>query len=442
MTRRPGGARSGITLTEVLISILIMGVGLISLATLFPLGMVRLRAANQQHRSGLLGESATADLSALNLLYKPSFFLSWYSAASSPYPAGAYDPFTVDPLPGGAGGLSSSTFGPGLPVCYDPLWRFETGVTPSVGLTTGEARFGQGVFLKPTATSFLRADPDKGTASGYGLQRVTNYASIAGWSFVNPETVFVSPDDPVLQNSDATPQILSAANTTNNLLSGVVPTNFGGANPFQNDFRYTWMFTGYQVDATNGTAFVGDVVVMDSRPFSFETVTSPVDSTKSAAAASGETVMEAIFGYSTSVLPAAGPGYGVAADRTVLLRWPQSMPDPEIKVGSWIADVTYERNLTTSNTRVGNALSAGVAVYPFQRCHWYQVSKKGEVQSDPDVSDSNSVPYRRMIVGISSPLKARTLLNAGGTAVNINVALFMPSVVNAFQRAIFVRTDR
>ena len=50
MTRRPAGTRAGITLTEVLISILIMGVGLISLATLFPLGMVRLRAANQQHR--------------------------------------------------------------------------------------------------------------------------------------------------------------------------------------------------------------------------------------------------------------------------------------------------------------------------------------------------------------------------------------------------------
>ena len=432
MTRRPAGARPGITLTEVLISILIMGVGLISLATLFPLGMVRLRAANQQHRSGLLGESATADLSALNLLYKPSFFLSWY---------GGYDPFTADPRPAGAGGLTSSAFGPGLPICYDPLWRYETGVTPAVALTVGEARFGQGIFLKPAANNFLRTDPDGSTASGYGLQRITNFASIAGWSFINPETVFVSPDDPVMQNGDAAPQVLTATSTTNTPLSGIVPTNFGGATPFQNDFRYTWLFTGYQVDANNGTAFVGDVVVMDSRPFAFDTVTSPTSGTGSPTAA-GETVLEAIFGYSTTVLPAAGPGYGVAADRTVLLRWPQSMPDPEIKVGSWIADVTYERALATSNTRVLNAATAGVAIYPFQRCHWYQVSKKGEVQSDPDVSDGNGAAYRRLVVTVSSPLKARTLLKAGGTVVNINVALFMPSVVNAFQRAIFVRTDR
>ena len=34
--------RSGITLTEILISILIMGVGLISLATLFPIGLDRI----------------------------------------------------------------------------------------------------------------------------------------------------------------------------------------------------------------------------------------------------------------------------------------------------------------------------------------------------------------------------------------------------------------
>ncbi len=42
--------RSGITLTEILIAILIMGVGLISLATLFPLGLIRLREAARYQR--------------------------------------------------------------------------------------------------------------------------------------------------------------------------------------------------------------------------------------------------------------------------------------------------------------------------------------------------------------------------------------------------------
>jgi Tfp pilus assembly protein PilV len=47
MIAHPSRARSGITLTEILISILIMGVGLISLATLFPIGLLRLRDASR-----------------------------------------------------------------------------------------------------------------------------------------------------------------------------------------------------------------------------------------------------------------------------------------------------------------------------------------------------------------------------------------------------------
>ena len=36
----------------------------------------------------------------------------------------------------------------------------------------------------------------------------------------------------------------------------------------------------------------------------------------------------------------------------------------------------------------------------------------------------------------------RTLLKSGGTVANINVALFMPSVVNVYQRTVYVRVDR
>ncbi len=58
MIARSARARSGITLTEILISILIMGVGLISLATLFPLGLLRLREATRNSRAGLAFETA------------------------------------------------------------------------------------------------------------------------------------------------------------------------------------------------------------------------------------------------------------------------------------------------------------------------------------------------------------------------------------------------
>ena len=53
---------AGITLTEILIAILILAVGLVSLATLFPLGLLRLRDAARSTRSAYLAESAAADL--------------------------------------------------------------------------------------------------------------------------------------------------------------------------------------------------------------------------------------------------------------------------------------------------------------------------------------------------------------------------------------------
>ncbi len=70
----------------------------------------------------------------------------------------------------------------------------------------------------------------------------------------------------------------------------------------------------------------------------------------------------------------------------------------------------------------------------FLRCNWYQVAKKGEVQADTDVAG-----YRHLIVTTTTPMKDRTLLNAGGTPQYVNVALFMPSVVNVFQRVITIR---
>ena len=435
MTRRPADARRGITLTEILISILIMGVGLISLATLFPLGMVRLRAAQQQNRSALLAESATADLSARNLLFKPSFLASWYPS---------FDPFTNDPIAGG-GGLTSSAFGPGLPICYDPLWWYEVGPNVVPGSTikpsTTAARFGAGIV---GTSSFFRTDPDgQGSPSGYGLQRLTNFFTTTGWAFVNPETTFVSQDDPVMQNSDATPEILSGPVTGQSALSGVVPQFFPASNGqpggFRNDFRYTWLFTGYQVGSADGTSFVGDVVVMDSRPFGYGPVTSPASNAQ-LNLADGEIPLEAIFGYSANTGGAA-VGFGVAADRTVLLRWQTAMPDPEIKVGSWIADVTYERNGTLSNTRVASMAAAAVR-RSIRSSGATGIRSRRSRRCRPTSSDSDVAGYRRIVVTVNTPVKARTLLNAGGTAVNINVALFMPSVVNTFQRTIFVRTDR
>ena len=136
-------------------------------------------------------------------------------------------------------------------------------------------------------------------------------------------------------------------------MSTVLPDLSSGA--VQNDWRFTWFFTGYQCDATNGTVFDGDIVVCENRPFGVE----PTPATNGGATvASGERVVEAIFGASTNVLinPAGNgnAGYGIGANTTVMLRWPAGDPDPEVKVGGWIADVTYERTWASSTTAAGS----------------------------------------------------------------------------------------
>ena len=123
------GGRAGITLTEILISIMILGVGIVSLAALFPIGLLRLRDAQRQSRSAYLSQSASADLLARGLLTKSSFLnvLSspWYvSNVVNPtlglYPhTFSYDPWIQDtPSPSGdwSGGARRRYLRPSLPL--------------------------------------------------------------------------------------------------------------------------------------------------------------------------------------------------------------------------------------------------------------------------------------------------------------------------------------
>ena len=188
-------ARSaGITLTEILISILILGVGLVSLATLFPIGLLRLREAQRQTRSAYLFQSATADTAARGLFNSNSFVYAdfanlnppvypmWFLSPLNPDGSGRYNPLTHDTAfygddpydPANPGVSSNNSGGYGLPFAYDPLWRYWTcpvQTNPPTGTylfdnspvwasypngIAPEARFAAG---NTPAGSFLRPDP-------------------------------------------------------------------------------------------------------------------------------------------------------------------------------------------------------------------------------------------------------------------------------------------
>ena len=190
----------------------------------------------------------------------------------------------------------------------------------------------------------------------------------------------------------------------------------------QADYRFTWFFTGRQLDNANGAQFTGDVVVCDSRPFGFDPVPGQAVSTPS-----GEVVVEAIYGVGSgsSLIPAfPGANVGFAVnDRSVLLRWKNTLADPQVKVGSWIADVTYERSSVSYLSRVSNTGTT------FARCNWYQIAKRVDPQPDAITG------YRSMVVTLNSPVRIKTLLDSTGSPVHLNVALIMPSVINVFPRS-------
>jgi hypothetical protein len=388
-----------------------------------------------------------------NLLSKPSFLNTftgrWYTLPTfTPWP---YDPwiqdtpsYGADPIRGpqfgvyrGDGSFNTSNPaphnlaspryipGPGLPVAYDPLWRYTTGIY--LGSSATEARFASGL-------GFVRPDPQGGQPSAHGLQRLTNFP--AGFP-VNVPDIFVSPEDIVLQSDVDSSK---AAGT----YSSIVPdlkigdTNATTGMPtVMNDWKYTWMFTGQQDNPTSGSAFTGSIVVFENRPFSFDPVVAPIPGSGVTSAVAGEVVVEAIFGY-TNRVTGGTLGYGISANRSVLLRWPATMADPEVKVGSWIADVTYERNAAEDWQRstADPATGGAVGSYPYQRCHWYQVAKRNQAapgQSLP--GDPAGVAYREMVVWTDTPLLALTLLRASdGSPYHVNAALVSPYVVNVFSR--------
>ncbi len=478
MTARMPKGRSGITLTEILISILILGVGMVSLATLFPLGLLRMREAQRYSRSKYLFEAAQADLSARNLLSKSSFKNPYYSPwnANANFTPVPYDPFVQDtPFYQGAAFTPNANAPPtylgvyhpaglGLPVAYDPLWRWVVYTNPASQTLAcpggpAEGRFASGV-------GFLRNDPnpnggDNSLPSADGLQRLSNFNPLLTFPFAaansNPSLyssntvpdIFVSPEDIVTQG-DSGGQQVQGQSTVVPYPSPTSPTQFS----YDIDWRYSWMFTcqqsssgfGSQPFPGGGVEFIGDVVIFENRQFGIDLVNAPANPGQQVYAVTGETVVEAIFGYSTNIaksvpgatappLPATY-GYGVGASRVVLLRWPSTMPDPDVRIGNWIADVTYERDQNNATARWLHP------DFPLQRCNWYQIVKR----TDPAPSaqregafSGDPTTYRSMIVWVATPLKAMTLMNTGGTPVHVNAALICPQVVQVISTAVTSR---
>jgi type II secretory pathway pseudopilin PulG len=493
-TQLPKGRR-GITLTEILISILIMGIGLISLATLFPIGLMRLREAQRASRSTLLAETAAGDVATQNLLLPQQFYFSGLYSGSSVAPPEYlfYDPFVQDyPLPTVSGAMApfaltpnavyrgtgmdnsarshpnyipqGNIAGPGLPVAFDPLWWASQNVTATVipktyGAPGPSSDPGTGLqnFRFASGIGFLRNDPNPTNSpnpSAYGLQRLTSLPFFdATGSTASPNAQFLtslsragasfsSHDDPVLQ-TDANSNEQGGANDAGNAFgtgigSPILPY-LDKTGSLVYDWTYTWMFTGQRSDVSDTTVYDGNIVVFHNRPFGIDQIPAS-NGSGTVAQPSGERVVEAVFSYGPpTIAPGNTVGYS-PNERIVLLRWPNTEPDPEIRVGGWIADVTYELNYAEDQVRFAAvALFTGTS-YQGQRCYWYRVARK----TAPEAETASTQPpaaanYRRMTLTLESPVRAQTLLDPTGAPVHVNAALVSPYVVNVFPKVFYTK---
>ncbi len=112
MTRRPGA-----TLIEVLVAIFIMGIGMIALLTLFPIGALRMQQAIQDERAQQAGHNAHA-LSIIHNVHNDSSVVTIPGAPGVPDVfANPTDKSQAIPTPM----IDADPEGPSYPVFVDPI---------------------------------------------------------------------------------------------------------------------------------------------------------------------------------------------------------------------------------------------------------------------------------------------------------------------------------
>jgi prepilin-type N-terminal cleavage/methylation domain-containing protein len=164
--------RAGVTLIEVLVAIFIMGIGMLALLTLFPLGAVSMAQALRDDRAASAAVEAENLALAFDIRHDPSV-VAGFTTGAAPGPS---NPVYADPwgiVNGGGAVPGVSVTIPRTPIAYSSL----PGLTPAAAASRfctllDDITFSNGAPLaNGTANPFTGGTPDLSTGS---LQR-------AGW---------------------------------------------------------------------------------------------------------------------------------------------------------------------------------------------------------------------------------------------------------------------
>lgn len=315
MSRR----RSGVTLVEVLVSIFVMGIGLLALLVLFPLGALNMAQAIRSDRCGHIAQNATAfarffphadagNPAAVGVRDDP-YVINYTNANPPPVNLNLYtNPNPPPNPPPNLPALTSPYVGPSYPVYIDPFGYFlgsrKFGETPPTmagsDAVTGFARTSLNYFYTPGPASL---------------------AQIARWFTLLDDITF---------NEDGGPE---------------VPSPLVGRGDLKREGRFSWAFMVKLDDYTKATTAAGtsanlSVVVYDRRPLLAPSTSFP-----------GEMPGEKSFEAYTDTLP----GGATVPPNVIVIRWDPSIPPPNgpqdapaIRKGGWIYDATIEAASTST----------------------------------------------------------------------------------------------
>jgi hypothetical protein len=212
----PNLNRRGISLTEILIGIMVLGIGVISLATLFPIGLLQMKRAVNNVRGTLVAQSAWNEVRIRNLL-APPFGPTADVFSRPPYWSSAAIP----------------TSGSGVPIVIDPLGLLYAGGGP-----TAPDLFG---------IIDLNGDGTKDFDGGDGIPRVSGGFS----SLLLAMEVFCSPDDLTFDDGERRMIPLQQVGGTVPYLSPTVGVPFRPGTLLR-ESRYSWMVVARKVNARQG----------------------------------------------------------------------------------------------------------------------------------------------------------------------------------------------
>jgi type II secretory pathway pseudopilin PulG len=302
MTRRPG-----VTLLEVLVSIFIMGIGMIALLTLFPLGALSMARAVREGRAGDAAAEAAALANTFGVRNDNNGSTSSYTVANI-----FTNYLTVGPL---SGAPPADPAGPGYPVYVDPYY----------------------INLSQTNLGSSGSSPYNGTGSTPGMVRCsTTYVGSGGTSFTFSTTpiptVLSALGQPTAPASES-PGPSSISNWAARYFTLKDDINFQtngtpvlSSGSLERGGSYTWAYLLRRPRAASGADVELYVVVYAGR---------------SVQVAGGETAC--------TVTSTTSGGNAALGDNAVSLTFPAGTT-PQLRRGTWLLDTSFEQSTSGSTT--------------------------------------------------------------------------------------------